>query len=100
MSGITYSKDKHGDGYLLRGLESELVENELVEVTLKSGATKSERVGKRRAGPFADGMVLHEKASGGTKAKAAQLCPHCGGNVNERPAKTAPISTADEGLPF
>ena len=95
---ITYSKDKMGDGYLLRGLEAELVEGERVDVTLKSGATKSETVGPRRAGPFADGMVLHEKAGGAGRAAAPKNCQHCGGDLSKSASPSAPATNGD--IPF
>lgn len=98
---ITYTKDKSGDGYLLRGDQAELVEGATVTVTLKSGSTKREKVGPRRAGPFDDGVVIHEKASGASRGKSPQNCPHCGLDVNAAPERSAPIGGDPDGrLPF
>lgn len=98
---VTYSKDRSGEGYLLRGPATLLVEGETVTVTLKSGSTKTERVGPRRAGPFEDGMALHDKA-GGSAPRGAQpirSCPHCGADTNQPP--TVSGSPTDEGaIPF
>lgn len=79
---ITYTKDKQGEGYLLRG-PSGLRHGDAVQVTKKDGSTKAETVGALRAGPFDDGVCLYEIARGGaSKPKARVTCPHCGEDIN------------------
>lgn len=102
---ISFAKDKHNEGaFLLRGLESELVEGETVEVVTKGGKAIKKKVGARRAGPFDDGIVLHEQGGGGSPGakRAASMCPHCGCDVNAKTEKAAaPVAVVDDGaLPF
>jgi hypothetical protein len=99
---ITFAKDKQNEGsFLLRGLESELVEGQTVEVMTKSGKAIKKRVGPRRAGPFDDGVVLHEQGGKAPSAPHITYCPHCGCDVAAPVAPSKPVAAgADDGLPF
>lgn len=77
---ISYTKDKSGDGFLLRG-PAGLQPGSTVTVTKKDGSTKSERVGDLRAGPFDDGNALYTiggKASAPRQQSPSTICQNCG----------------------
>lgn len=99
---ISFSTDKQNEGkFLLRGLEAELVEGERVDVVTKGGKTITKTVGPRRAGPFPDGIVLHEQGGGGgTSKRAVSICPHCHLDANEAPRKVELSPVDDSELPF